>query len=196
VAGSFALDLGCGSTLHRPVLEHAGFTYLGMDYQDPGAPMFADCQAIPLRAESCELVMSISMLQYVPDPMVVFREVYRVLKPGGWFLGTVAFLEPYNNTYFHHTHLGVAHLMTAAGLNVERLMVHPRWTVLRAQLALGLFPHMPPALARTLVAPLDFFHRAWWFAGRALRRRATTLNRVAATTGSVAFVGVKPAFPR
>ena len=193
--GRYVLDLGCGDAVHRPILEHAGFKYIGIDYGDPQSPLIADAQAIPLRSEVCDFVLSISMLQYVPDPTVVLREIYRVTKPGGRVLGTAAFLEPYNNTYFHFSYKGLGVLLNGAGFTIERLMVHPHWTVLRAQLGLGLFPYMPQFLGRMITAPLDLLHRAWWQVGRLVDSRASTLNRVATTTGSIAFVALKPKKP-
>lgn len=45
----------------------------------------ADAAALPLRDESCGLVLSASMYQWVTDLPRAFAEAHRVLKPGGLF---------------------------------------------------------------------------------------------------------------
>ena len=50
-------------------------------------PLFlqADAEKLPYRSESFDLVLSNLAYQWVPDRGQAFREVYRVLKPGGRF---------------------------------------------------------------------------------------------------------------
>ena len=43
------------------------------------------------------------------------------MKPGGWFIGSVAFLKPYHGSYFHMTHEGVHELLSQAGLQTDTL---------------------------------------------------------------------------
>jgi len=49
-----------------------------------------DLAHIGLRAESIDLVVSRSVVEHLPDPAAAYREVVRVLKPGGHFV----FLTP------------------------------------------------------------------------------------------------------
>src|SRR5882724_6928874 len=44
---SVALDLGCGSGLHREVCERAGFHWVGLDYGAAEAPIIGDGHALP-----------------------------------------------------------------------------------------------------------------------------------------------------
>ena len=50
----------------------------------------ARAEAIPFPAETFQIVTALWLLEHLPDPAVVFREIYRVLKPGGLFI----FLTP------------------------------------------------------------------------------------------------------
>ena len=50
--------------------------------------MEANLQALPLQSRSVDLVMSRSVFEHLDDPAPVYRELYRILKPGG----TVVFL--------------------------------------------------------------------------------------------------------
>ena len=43
----------------------------------------ADAQRLPLRDETVEAVVSIAVLQLVPDPVAALAEMARVLRPGG-----------------------------------------------------------------------------------------------------------------
>src|SRR5690606_9909826 len=43
---SIALDLGCGTGLHREVCERAGFQWAGLDYGNPLAPILGDGHAL------------------------------------------------------------------------------------------------------------------------------------------------------
>lgn len=193
---SFALDLGCGSGLHRFVCEQAGYRWIGLDYSAPGAPLLGDGHALPFADESIEFVLSIAVLEHIQYPFVVGREVLRVLKPGGLYIGTVAFLEPFHgNSYYHHTHLGTYNTLHSAGFSVERVGPNAAWSGLKAQASMGgLFPRMPEALARAVVWPVEMLHRLWWTTGRLASRRpnASEQMRLVTNTGAFEFIARKP----
>ena len=66
--------------------------------------------------------MSVAAIQLFRNPFVMMKEAYRVLKPGGIFLGTVAFLEPFHDEgYYHYTHLGTASSLQYGGFKAEKL---------------------------------------------------------------------------
>jgi ubiquinone/menaquinone biosynthesis C-methylase UbiE len=46
----------------------------------------ADAGGIPYPASSFDLVFADNVIEHIEDPKAVFSEVYRVLKPGGYFL--------------------------------------------------------------------------------------------------------------
>jgi hypothetical protein len=123
----------------------------------------------------------------------MINEVYRILKPGGLFLGTVAFLEPYDYSYYHCTHMGIYNLLYSAGFLVRHVApATDRWTVLRAMIGNGLFPKMPRWVAEAIVFPVQALHRAWWWAGGFFNPKAQYTKRLLQTTGSYQFIASKP----
>jgi SAM-dependent methyltransferase len=192
---SLALDLGCGSGLHRGVVEHAGHRWIGLDYNDARAPILGDGHALPFLDGSIDFVVSIAVMEHIRYPFVLAHEVLRVLKPGGTYIGTVAFLEPFHgNSYYHHTHLGTYNTLKTAGFDVDHVAPNVHWSGLRAQASMGgLFPRMPPSLGRMLVWPLEALHKGWWRAGRLVSDRADERARLAANTGAFEFVAHRPA---
>jgi len=192
VAGSAMLDLGCGNGVHREVCEHAGFEWVGLDYADAQAPILGDAHSLPFKAQAFDFILSIAVLEHIQFPSVMMREAHRVLKPGGRFIGTVAFLEPFHgDSYYHHTHLGTFNSLQAAGFTVERVAPVKGWSVLDAQ-ASTLFPRMPAFLSRGLLYPLDALHRIWWRAARLVSDKADENIRLNKTSGAFAFIASKP----
>ena len=186
---SLALDIGCGDAIHRGVCERAGFDYIGLDYDAPQAPMLADAHALPFRDESFDFVLSIAVLEHIRFPLLMMREAHRVLKPGGKFIGTVAFLEPFHgDSYYHHTHLGTFNALKHGGFEVEKIAPSADWTALRAQASMSLFPKMPRMFSSALVWPTEILHRLWWSAASLVSPKADALTRIRSTTGAFSFV--------
>lgn len=191
--GAVALDLGCGTALHRGVLERAGYGYVGVDWSHRQAPLLADAHVLPFDDHTFDLVFTIATFEHLHSPVRAMQEVARVLRPGGLVVGTVAFLEPFHDrSYFHHTHLGVLDLLAEAGLSPRLVATNPRWTVLDAQ-PKALLPGSPPALQRALAALAKVGWRAWWAALR-LRNRAyfTEGRRISSAAGAFTFVAESP----
>lgn len=191
--GDLMLDLGCGTARHREVCEHAGFEYVGLDYDAPQAGILGDAHALPFKDCSFDFVLSMSVLEHIRFPFVAVNEVCRVLKPGGRFIGDVAFLEPFHsNSFYNHSHLGIWNLLRHGGFAVDRIAPSEDWSGLFALASMGLFPRMPRMLARSIVLPLHLLHRLWWWGGRRLRgERVSEHVRVRNTAGSFSFIARK-----
>jgi hypothetical protein len=118
--------------------------------------------------------------------------VNRVLKPGGKFIGTVAFLESFHgDSYYHHTHLGTLNSLTEGEFEISNVAPSNKWTVLIAQANMGLFPKMPAFLSKSLVMPVQFIHRIWWKVGSLFNEKATEEIRIRDTTGAFTFIANK-----
>ena len=62
----------------------------------PGVDLVADAARLPLRGGSVDLVVSIALLEHVPDAAAVVAEFHRVLRPGGRAFCHLPFLAPFH----------------------------------------------------------------------------------------------------
>ncbi|WP_116368279.1 class I SAM-dependent methyltransferase [Parahaliea mediterranea] len=79
---------------------------------------------LPIRSGSADVVLCNEALEHVLDDRQTVEEIYRVLKPGGMFVGSVPHispihLEPYDFRRF--TQFGLAQLLGRTGFDVQRI---------------------------------------------------------------------------
>lgn len=94
---SVVLDLGCGTGYFQPELQrrYPQADYIGLDLAQgmveyartrcSGAAswLVGDAEALPLAANSVDLVFSSLAIQWCDNPQLLFAELSRVLRPGG-----------------------------------------------------------------------------------------------------------------
>lgn len=116
------LLLGCGDGEDVKIFKELGFETLAFDVnRSDYTDLLADAHFLPFKNESFDLVFSMQVLEHVHSPWLVVQEVFRVTKKGGLFVGSVAFLKPFHNSYFHITHLGITSLLENCGFEVRRV---------------------------------------------------------------------------
>lgn len=95
--------------------------------------VFGDGHELPLASESVDTVMSLEVLEHVPEPERCVAEMARVLKPGGRALITVPFTAPLHQLPYdfrRFTPEGLRALLARHGLDTE--IVRPRGNVASA----------------------------------------------------------------
>jgi len=121
--GERALDLGCGDGRGAAWLSQFGLRPLGLDTSPVNRDQLrGDGHSLPFKDESFTVVLCLKVLEHVYDPLRFTGEVRRILRPGGYFLGSVAFLEPYHAmSYYHFSPLGLVDCLTRNDLDIIEL---------------------------------------------------------------------------
>ena len=186
-----ALDVGCGEGRFCRRLRTHGIAATGIDptrglietarRRDPkSAYVQASAEALPLREQSFDLVVSYLSLIDIPDMQVAVSEMARVLAPGGALL--IANLNSFNTACAdtgwikdrsgHKAHYPVDHYLEERSLWVEYRGIRIRnyhrplgaymSALLRAGLQLTFFDE-PAPIAETSPSRAASYRRAPWF---------------------------------
>ena len=147
------LDVGCGHQPYKSMLltqPSRATSYLGLDLQvnlyRNHPDLTWDGVTIPLPAAAVESALATEVLEHCPDPLLVLREVHRVLKPGGFLLLTVPFLWPLHDVpydEFRYTPFSMERLLRDAGFADVRIQASGGWDASLAQM-LGLWVRRRP----------------------------------------------------
>ena len=74
--------------------------YITGDIESPLAKVKMDIHRIPFEENSFDIIFCNHVLEHVDDDIAAMKEMYSVLKPGGWAILQVPFFYPLNeNTY-------------------------------------------------------------------------------------------------
>jgi SAM-dependent methyltransferase len=217
------LDLGCG-TGEFASLAMNGRLDMGVDLNaralDKAARTdryhsleCADARQLPFADDQFQTVLSVSVLEHVPQPSLALAEVYRVLRPGGRFVATVVLADLHQHLFYPR----ILRRLRANGLanwycwvqdhllHHRSLMSRSRWgELLRAAgfAAFGSRPILTPRLTtswdRLLLAALPYragLRIAWhprWFRRLAVHGYRDTVRERSVEGSNLLIVARKP----
>jgi len=95
VDDTVCLDLGAGTAPYKTTIINAFGVrhYIAVDIAPSDATsVVADASKLPFKDQAVSLVVSMDVLQHIPDPLSVLNEIYRVLSPGGLLIISFPFL--------------------------------------------------------------------------------------------------------
>ena len=123
----FVLDAGAGSAPYRALFSHANYEtadFEKVDKRYEPSTYVCDLSSIPVEDNRFDRIIFNQVLEHLPDPLRVLKELYRVLKPDGKLLCTCPlFYEEHEQPYdfYRYTQFAHKHLFTEANFLVERI---------------------------------------------------------------------------
>ncbi len=123
VRGKKVVDIGCGYGRLRSVVEAAGGEWVGVEpFDGPAETVTASAEDLPFDDESFDVVVMDAVLEHIPNVSPALTEAARVLKPGGLFVGYVAFMECFHEiSYSHLSFKALEHLSLINGMKLEAI---------------------------------------------------------------------------
>lgn len=182
-AGAVVLDAGAGGQRYKPKFNHCRYESADHEQSDrtyQPSTYVCDLRKIPVDDARFDAIAFTQVMEHLPEPAAVVRELHRVLKPGGrlFYSGPFWYEEheqPYD--FFRYTQFAVRHLFETAGFEIVEL----RWldgymATIAHQLRLMArgFPRNPAGYGR---APLNLLP---WIAFNLFRAPCAILSEVAA----------------
>ena len=149
------LDVGCGKMPYKEyILKHSEVkNYVGLDietaleYDTSVKPNFTwDGVCMPFEDQRFDCAFGTEVLEHCPNPEVVLKEVYRVLKPGGIFFFTVPFLwnlHEVPHDEYRYTPFSLERHLRHSGFKDINLKATGGWHASMAQM-LGLWVRRSP----------------------------------------------------
>lgn len=122
-AGSRVLDAGAGDAPYRHLFGHV--QYESADFEAVAKPYATqtytcDLVAIPVEDGRFDRVICSQVLEHIPEPMTVLRELCRVTRPGGdLWLSAPLFYEEHEQPFDYFRYTQYAWRRFAADLEVE-----------------------------------------------------------------------------
>ena len=126
------VDIGAGISPFRGILARFKKS-VGVDfYPYEGVAIVCDITGVlPFRDQCCDIVFLANVLEHVPAPLALLKEIHRMLRPGGLLIGSVPFLmelhmAPYD--FLRYTHYMLDRMFRESGFRTRsvRSLGRPR----------------------------------------------------------------------
>ena len=119
------IDVGCGRQPYRAYLGHVA-RIVACDFDGARGQVDFTCpaHAIPVEADSFDSILCTEVLEHVPDPLAVWREFHRILRPGGQVLLTTPTYWPPHELpcdFYRYPEQGLRYLASTAGFEIKEL---------------------------------------------------------------------------
>ena len=117
------VDIGCGYGRNRKIIESVGGEWIGVEPFEGGAhTVVADAENLPFEDNTFDIAIMDAVLEHIPDVSKAYAEVARVLKPGGLFIGYVAFMECFHEiSYSHLSFKALEHYSNINNMTMEKV---------------------------------------------------------------------------
>jgi SAM-dependent methyltransferase len=156
-----AIDVGSGNTRQFEGIVTVDL----MPY--PNVDVVSDADRLPFASQSVDVVVSIAVLEHVPDPRRAIAELIRVMKPGGRAFIFVPFMQGFHaapHDYQRFTRPGLE--LALSELTIERtesfgptsglVWVLGEWLSIPLSFGVRRVQPMLALLLQTLLSPLKF----------------------------------------
>jgi ubiquinone/menaquinone biosynthesis C-methylase UbiE len=118
-AGALVLDAGAGDSAYRHHFSHAryesaDFMQVDKEYA-PDITYVGDLSSIAVEDSRFDMILMTQVLEHLPEPMTVLREMRRVIKPGGQIWASCPFYyeeheQPYD--FYRYTQFALRRMFT------------------------------------------------------------------------------------
>jgi SAM-dependent methyltransferase len=126
-SNALVLDAGAGEAPYKHLLQHANYESADFELVDKPyakSTYVCDLKSIPVEDARYDYIFFNQVMEHLPQPHLVLKELFRVLKPGGKLIYTAPlFYEEHEQPYdfYRYTQFGVKFLFNEAGFSFQRL---------------------------------------------------------------------------
>jgi len=126
------LDVGCGSKPYFLLLAPLVDKYIGVDWPSSTGlngrvDILATSTGLPFKSDSFDTVLCTEVVEHVPETLQFFKELNRVLRPGGHLILTapqICWLHREPADFYRFTRYGLKYLAEKSGFDV--VYIRPR----------------------------------------------------------------------
>lgn len=187
------VDLGCGTAPYKHDILKVATKYIGVDWENSfhdqqHVDVFADlCSRLPFIENYADTVISLQVMEHLPEPVFFLSECYRILKPEGKLLITVPFMWHVHEAphdYFRYTRYGLEYLLKKNNfINIEIYETTGFWQMW----VLKLNYHT----VRFAKGPLKYLWIPFWWVGQVISPILDKYDKHPQETGSYVVLATK-----